>query len=116
MIVDILIVLPFVVVFLVYRAITPRVAHAPSAALTAAPAPAPEVKDPRPLWAQVPMVEVVPPRCTAWENEWASKDARLGREAEAGKDRPLPRFVPSPELPHQRKFHRPLKAKSRNWA
>ena len=104
-----------VVVFLLAGAFVAG-ARTPTAAPTAAPAAAPKAKDRRPLWAQVPMTESIPPRCTAWENEWASKDARLGREAEAGKDRPLPRFVPSPELPPQRKFHRPLKAKSRNWA
>jgi len=81
----------------------------------AAPA-APKAKDQRPLWAQVPMVEVVPPRCSAWENEGASLDARLERDAQGGKDRPLPRFVRSPEPPPQRKFHRPLKGKGRNWA
>ena len=31
------------------------------------------------------MVDAVPPRCTAWENEWARIDARLVREAEAAK-------------------------------
>jgi hypothetical protein len=82
---------------------------------TAAPA-APAAKDQRPLWAQAPMADSIPPRCSAWENEGASLDARLERQAQAGKDRPLPRFVPSPEPPPQRTFHRPLKAKSRNWA
>jgi hypothetical protein len=77
---------------------------------------APAAKDQRPLWAQAPMADSIPPRCSAWENEGASLDARLERQAQAGKDRPLPRFVPSPEPPPQRTFHRPLKAKSRNWA
>jgi hypothetical protein len=95
-----------------------RIKASTTTTTTAAPAPpaAPKAKDQRPLWAQVPMVEVVPPRCTDWENNRASLDARFERQAQAGKDRPLPRFVPSPELPPQRKFHRPLKAKSRNWA
>ena len=83
---------------------------------TAAAAPTPKAKDQRPLWAQAPMAEVVPPRCSAWENEQASLDARRLREAQAGKERPLPRFIPSPELPPQRKFHKPLKGKGRNWA
>ena len=73
-------------------------------------------KDQRPLWAQVPMAELVPPRCSAWENEQARQASRFDREAQAGKDRPLPRFTPTPEPPPQRRWHRPLKAKSRNWA
>ena len=83
---------------------------------TAPVRPAPAAKDQRPLWAQVPMVEVVPLRHDPWANEWARIEARFEREAQAGKDRPLPRFVPSPEPPPQRRFHRPLKAKGRNSA
>jgi len=56
----------------------------PTAAPTAS-APAPKAKDQRPLWAQAPMVDAVPPRCSAWENEQARTDSRLVREAQAAK-------------------------------
>jgi hypothetical protein len=79
------------------------------------------------------------PRCSAWENEWASKDARLVREAQAAKaareeaeaDRRLrarlereaeerlawaQEWEPAKLPPPEPRYHRPLKAKSRNWA
>jgi hypothetical protein len=51
-----------------------------------------------------------------WQEKIDAFYSREARQAQAAKSRPVAVFVPSPEPPPQRRFHRPLKAKSRNSA
>jgi hypothetical protein len=77
---------------------------------------APAAPTAAPLSAPAPAAAAALTHMDPWQEKVEAFYAREARQALAALDRPVQRFTPSLEPPPQRRFHRPLKAKGRNWA